>query len=103
MQVKFKNFFLQCCSVPEPEVYFNIDQFTEAVLIAKPSIYISLSELCDTHQLLIDHTDSVAPLPNDPLHQILESLGPPSLCSLLGAADNYSDRDSSMTSLGKNS
>jgi len=98
---KFKNFFLQCCSVPEPEVYFNIDQFTEAVLIAKPSIYISLSELCDTHQLLIDHTDSVAPLPNDPLHQILESLGPPSLCSLLGAADNYSDRDSSMTSLGK--
>ena len=50
-----------CCEVPEPDKFFNIDQYTEAVLIAKPSIYISLSELCDTHQLLIDHKDSVAP------------------------------------------
>eukprot|EP00090_Calanus_glacialis_P015045 TRINITY_DN23918_c0_g1_i1.p1 TRINITY_DN23918_c0_g1~~TRINITY_DN23918_c0_g1_i1.p1 ORF type:complete len:1623 (-),score=602.12 TRINITY_DN23918_c0_g1_i1:147-4463(-) len=96
---KFKTFFLRCCSVPEPEVQFNIDQYTEAVLIAKPSIYISLSELCDTHQLLLDHTDSVAPLNNDPLHSILDSLGPPSLCSLLGAADNNSN--SSLASLGK--
>merc|ERR1719427_682838 len=96
---KFKTFFLRCCSVPEPEVQFNIDQYTEAVLIAKPSIYISLSELCDTHQLLLDHTDSVAPLASDPLHSLLDSLGPPSLCSLLGAADSNSN--SSLASLGK--
>jgi len=96
---KFKTFFLRCCSVPEPDVQFNIDQYTEAVLIAKPSIYISLSELCDTHQLLLDHTDSVAPLSNDPLHSLLDSLGPPSLCSLLGAADSNSS--SSLASLGK--
>ena len=96
---KFKTFFLRCCSVPEPEVQFNIDQYTEAMLIAKPSIYISLSELCDTHQLLLDHTDSVAPLTSDPLHPLLDSLGPPSLCSLLGAADNNSS--SSLASLGK--
>jgi len=96
---KFKTFFLRCCSVPDPEVQFNIDQYTEAVLIAKPSIYISLSELCDTHQLLLDHTDSVAPLASDPLHPLLASLGPPSLCSLLGAADN--NTNSSLASLGK--
>ena len=96
---KFKTFFLRCCSVPEPDVQFNIDQYTEAVLIAKPSIYISLSELCDTHRLLLNHTDSVAPLSNDPLHGILDSLGPPSLCSLLGAADSNSS--SSLASLGK--
>merc|ERR550519_2605593 len=96
---RFKQFFKACCEVPEPDKFFNIDQYTEAVLIAKPSIYISLSELCDTHQLLIDHTDSVAPLASDPLHTLLESLGTPSLCSLLGAADNNSS--SSLASLGK--
>ena len=97
---KFKTFSLRCFSVPEPEVQFNIDQYTEAVLIGKPSIYISLSELCDTHQLLLDHTDSVAPITNDPLlHPILDSLGPPSLCSLLGAAHN--NNNSSLASLGK--
>ena len=52
---KFKSFFVACCNVAEPEVQFCIDPYTEAVLIAKPSIYISLAELCDTHQLLLDH------------------------------------------------
>ena len=41
----------------------------------------------------------MAPLVGDPLHQLLSSLGPPSLCSLLGAAD--ADADSSVASLGK--
>ena len=43
--------------------------------------------------------EAVAPLAGDPLHQLLSSLGPPSLCSLLGAADT--DVDSSVASLGK--
>ena len=114
---KFKHFFNKCITVAEPELQFNIDKYTEAVLIAKPTIFISLSELCDTHQLLLDHQvsklrhetyfskqilfpliktndffvndqDVVAPLSSDPLHSLLRSLGPPSLCSLLGAADN---------------
>ena len=96
---KFKQFFTACISVPEPEVQFNIDKYTEAVLIAKPTIYISLSELCDTHQLLLDHQEVVAPLSADPLHNLLLSLGPPSLCSLLGAANDPGD--SCLTSLGK--
>ena len=96
---KFKQFFTACISVPEPEVQFNIDKYTEAVLIAKPTIYISLSELCDTHQLLLDHQEVVAPLSADPLHNLLISLGPPSLCSLLGAASDPGD--SCLISLGK--
>ena len=56
---KFKQFFTRCISVSEPEVQFNIDKYTEAVLIAKPSIYISLSELTDTHQLLLDHQGEI--------------------------------------------
>ena len=95
---KFKLFFARCCSVAEPETHFSVDQYTEAVLIAKPSIYISLSELCDTHQLLVDHVESVAPAAADPLHSLLASLGEPSLCSLLGAADS---QVGSLASLGK--
>ena len=96
---KFKMFFSECISVPEPETQFNIDQYTEAVLMAKPTIYISLAELCDSHQLVLDHREVVAPLSSDPLHSILNTLGRPSLCSLLGAAS--SPGDTSLTSLGK--
>jgi hypothetical protein len=62
-----------------------MDQFTESTLIAKPIIYISLQELHDTHVLLIEHLDAVAPDKHDPLRELLEDLGDsPSLCSLLG-------------------
>ena len=45
----------------EPEVEYNIDQYSDAALIAKPNIYISLAEICDTHALLLEHKDSVLP------------------------------------------
>ena len=62
-----------------------MDQFTEATLIAKPIIYISLQELYDTHVLLLEHLDSIAPNRKDPLRELLEDLGDsPSICSLLG-------------------
>ena len=32
-----------CCNVSEPEVEYNIDQYSDATLIAKPNIYISLA------------------------------------------------------------
>ena len=35
-------------------------RYTEAVMVARPSIYISLAELTDTHQLLLDHRFSVS-------------------------------------------
>ena len=62
-----------------------MDQFTEATLIAKPIIYISLQELYDTHVLLLEHLSSIAPNKRDPLRELLEDLGDsPSICSLLG-------------------
>ena len=36
----------------------------------------------------------------DPLHSLLSRLGPPSLCSLLGAVDNMADH-ASLATLGK--
>jgi hypothetical protein len=85
---KLKNFFRDCCEVPDPEEHFSIDQFTEATLMGKPMIYISLAEICDTHQLLLDYRYQLASKERDPLHELLDDLGgSPSLCSLLGAAD----------------
>ena len=49
---KLKVFFRECCQpVREPEDEFCTDHYYEVTLIAKPVIYISLAEICDTHQL----------------------------------------------------
>ncbi|XP_059079464.1 ras GTPase-activating-like protein IQGAP1 [Tigriopus californicus] len=98
---KFKAFFADCCRVPEPEEEFAIDSYSEALLLAKPVIYITLAEICDTHQLLLDYRYQVASNEDDPIHELLDDLGErPSLCSLLGAADTESS-DASLTHLSQ--
>ncbi|KAK7073799.1 IQ motif-containing GTPase-activating protein 3, partial [Halocaridina rubra] len=89
---KFKAFFRECCEVDEPEAVYNVNQYSEATLIVKPTIYISIQEICETHQLLLDHEDILAPDSNDPLHVLLADLGGrPSVHSLVGEAlDNVS-------------
>ncbi|KAH3833286.1 hypothetical protein DPMN_106592, partial [Dreissena polymorpha] len=71
---KFKKYCLMACDVEEPEVKFNIDQYTDVTMIIKPVIYISIQEIVDTHQLLLDHQDRIAPDNHDPLHELLEDL-----------------------------
>ncbi|KAK3096452.1 hypothetical protein FSP39_000292 [Pinctada imbricata] len=83
---KFKKYCLAACEVEEPQIRFNVDQYTDLVMIAKPVIYISVQEICDTHQLLLQHQDQIAPDSQDPLHELLEDLGEvPSVDELLGA------------------
>ncbi|XP_052795267.1 ras GTPase-activating-like protein IQGAP1 [Mya arenaria] len=72
---KFKKYCLAACDVEEPEVKFNIDQYTDVTMITKPTIFISIQEIVDTHQLLLDHQDIIAPDSNDPIHELLEDLG----------------------------
>ncbi len=101
---KFKKFFQECCQVAEPEDAFNMDQFSEATLIAKPLIFISLQELYDTHVLLLQHLDTIAPSKKDPLRELLDDLGEsPSICALLGAAQdsNPGDDNTSVAHLAK--
>ena len=82
---RFKEFLRACCAVPEPEQHHGRNEFTEATLIARPIVYISAQELCDTHRLLLEYEATVAPARDDPLHQILEELGDqPSLDGVLG-------------------
>ena len=98
---KFKKFFQEVIKVPDPEDAFCMDQFTEATLIAKPMIYISLQELYDTHVLLLENLEKIAPEKKDPIRELLEDLGDsPSICSLLGAANSCGE-DASITNLAK--
>ena len=72
-------------TVEEPENHFNIDEYTDVVMVTKPVIYISVQEICDTHTLLLEHSNEIAPDPNDPLHELLDDLGDaPSVEALLG-------------------
>ncbi|KAI8491392.1 IQ motif-containing GTPase-activating protein 3, partial [Branchiostoma belcheri] len=82
---KFKKFFSAACDVPELEEKFNIDEYSDFTMLNKPVVYMSIKEICDTHKLLIDHQDALAPERQDPLHELLDDLGEaPKLEDLIG-------------------
>uniref|UniRef100_A0A8C2Z8R4 IQ motif containing GTPase activating protein 1 n=1 Tax=Cyclopterus lumpus TaxID=8103 RepID=A0A8C2Z8R4_CYCLU len=82
---KFRRFFLSACDVPSLEDKFNVDQYSDLVTVTKPVIYISIGEIINTHTLLLDHQDAIAPEHNDPIHELLEDLGEvPTVESLIG-------------------
>uniref|UniRef100_A0A672HRH8 IQ motif containing GTPase activating protein 1 n=1 Tax=Salarias fasciatus TaxID=181472 RepID=A0A672HRH8_SALFA len=82
---KFRRFFLAACDVPSLEDKFNVDQYSDLVTVTKPVIYISIGEMINTHTLLLDHQDAIAPEHNDPIHELLEDLGEvPTVESLIG-------------------
>ncbi|NXE94639.1 IQGA3 protein, partial [Menura novaehollandiae] len=83
---KFRRFISAACCVPEPEERFNMDEYSEMVAVAKPVIYITVGELINTHKLLLEHQDSIAPHHRDPLHELLEDLDElPTVQSLVGS------------------
>ncbi|KAG9352305.1 hypothetical protein JZ751_020718 [Albula glossodonta] len=82
---KFRRFLLAACDVPSLEEKFNVDQYSDLVTLTKPIIYISIGEIINTHTLLLDHQDAIAPEHNDPIHELLEDLGEvPTIESLIG-------------------
>ncbi|XP_030045493.1 ras GTPase-activating-like protein IQGAP1 [Microcaecilia unicolor] len=82
---KFRRFFQSACDVPEPEEKFNVDEYSDLVTLSKPVIYISIGEIVNTHTLLLDHQDAIAPEHNDPIHELLDDLGEvPTIESLIG-------------------
>ncbi|KAL4613250.1 ras GTPase-activating-like protein IQGAP1 [Arapaima gigas] len=82
---KFRRYLLAACDVPSLEEKFNVDQYSDLVNLTKPVIYISIGEIINTHTLLLDHQDAIAPDHNDPIHELLEDLGEvPTIESLIG-------------------
>ncbi|NXC29404.1 IQGA1 protein, partial [Campylorhamphus procurvoides] len=82
---KFRRLFQAACDVPELQDKFNIDEYSDLVTLTKPVIYISIGEIINTHTLLLDHQDAIAPEHNDPIHELLDDLGEvPTIESLIG-------------------
>ena len=46
-----RQFFTAVCDVDEPEVMFNIDQYSDVTCITKPIIYISIAEIVEIHKV----------------------------------------------------
>uniref|UniRef100_A0A452SD67 Ras GTPase-activating-like protein IQGAP1 n=1 Tax=Ursus americanus TaxID=9643 RepID=A0A452SD67_URSAM len=90
---KFRRFFQTACDVPELQDKFNVDEYSDLVTLTKPVIYISIGEIINTHTLLLDHQDAIAPEHNDPIHELLDDLGEvPTIESLIGeSAGNLND------------
>uniref|UniRef100_A0A7N9B0R1 IQ motif containing GTPase activating protein 3 n=1 Tax=Mastacembelus armatus TaxID=205130 RepID=A0A7N9B0R1_9TELE len=89
---KFRKFLLGVCDVPEPEDRFSMDQYSELLIVNRPVIYISLSELLNMHQLLLEHQEVLCPNPSDPLRLLLKDLGPvPTLQELIGESSAVAD------------
>ncbi|XP_045640045.1 ras GTPase-activating-like protein IQGAP3 isoform X1 [Ursus americanus] len=83
--LKFRRFVCRACQVPEPEERFAMDEYSDMVAVAKPVVYITVEELVNTHRLLLEHQDWVAPDHGDPLHELLEDLGElPTVPDLIG-------------------
>ncbi|KAM6219947.1 ras GTPase-activating-like protein IQGAP3 [Rhynchocyon petersi] len=83
--LKFRRFICRACQVPEPEERFAVDEYSDMVAVAKPVVYITVGELVNTHRLLLEHQDWIAPNHHDPLHELLEDLGElPTVPDLIG-------------------
>ncbi|KAI3360710.1 hypothetical protein L3Q82_012851, partial [Scortum barcoo] len=99
---KFRKFLVCVCDVPEPQDRFNMDEYSEQLIVNKPVVYISISELLNTHQLLLEHQEVLCPDHADPLRLLLKDLGPvPTLQELIGessSADPGSESSLSQTS-----
>uniref|UniRef100_A0A8C2VJP8 IQ motif containing GTPase activating protein 2 n=1 Tax=Chinchilla lanigera TaxID=34839 RepID=A0A8C2VJP8_CHILA len=102
---EFRKYFKEACNVPEPEEKFNMDKYTDLVTVSKPVIYISIEEIINTHSLLLEHQDAIAPEKSDSLNELLELLGAaPSVESFLGegAVDpNDPNKENTLNQLSK--
>ena len=70
-----RKYFKAVCEVEEPEVLFNMDQYTDVTRVTKPVIYMSIQEMIDTHKLLLEHENAIASDVTDVLHELLEDIG----------------------------
>ncbi|XP_076594179.1 ras GTPase-activating-like protein IQGAP3 [Chaetodon auriga] len=98
---KFRKFLMCVCDVPAPEDRFNMDEYSELLIVNKPVIYISISELLNTHKLLLEQQEVLCPDPSDPLRLLLKDLGPvPTLQELIGESSS-ADPESSLSQSSK--
>lgn len=62
------------CSVSEADEYFGINEYSDLIVLTKPVVYMTVQEICDTHRILVEYLDRIAPDENDPLREIFKLL-----------------------------
>ncbi|RKP07724.1 hypothetical protein THASP1DRAFT_30466 [Thamnocephalis sphaerospora] len=72
---KFAQYTLAVTQVPDPEIFFQMDEFQDLTHTTKPTIFISQDELFSIHEMLEAHLDVLAPEVHDPIREILQELG----------------------------
>ncbi|KAJ1660808.1 iqgap- protein [Dispira simplex] len=73
---RFAQYSYAVTNVMDPEVYFQIDEFSDLTQTRKPVIYMSPQEVFTIHQALEDNLDVLAQTADDPLRLILHDVGP---------------------------
>lgn len=123
-----KDLFRRCCRGPTLEEYFAVDEYTEATLLHHPHIYITVQvnilidnnvlrktchklmiycpllqqEIVDTHALLVEYQEIIAPDPRGRLNELLDDLGDVPSVAQLASRDVDSVSISISTIIQKN-
>lgn len=93
---QIRSFFSEVCNVCDADEFFGIDEYSDLIVLTKPIVYMTVQEICDTHKILVQHLDKIAPENNDPLREIFNLLQfDPNL-------DSMTDNLCSRTTLGNN-
>lgn len=69
-----RSYFYEVCSVCEADEYFGINEYSDMITLTKPVVYMTVQEICDTHRILVEYLDRIAPDDNDPLRDIFKLL-----------------------------
>ncbi len=72
---RFRDWFFSVLDVPDAETQFNADEYLDHSLPHKPIIYISPNEIYSMHSLVLQHLDTIAEGPRDPMRALVSELG----------------------------
>jgi len=70
-----EHYFASLVTVDEPEDYLQVNKYNELTQRTKPVIMVSTQEITNTHKLLLDNLEQLAPEKDDELRTILTDLG----------------------------
>lgn len=65
----------QLFDMPEPEEFFEADQFSDLYSRTKPTLYIKLADIFALHSLVSDNLTAVVTSRDDPIKELLTDLG----------------------------
>jgi len=91
-----RKYFEELINVTDPTEYLRVDKYNELTLKISPVIVISLSEISQTHKLILENLTSIKQTPkDDPMETIIKELGP------VAEVSEENDREIQLTLVNK--